>query len=88
MNQKEDILKGFFTFLEECPSYFHVIQAMEKRLVTAGFKKLSEKEDLSNVNDGKYFIIRNDMALAAFRKKEIQKDFALLEHIPIALHCV
>lgn len=79
MEPKTVILDEFFCFLEDCPSYFHVIQAMENRLKEAGFKKLSESDNLADLENGNYYIIRNDTGIAVFRyAKENPKGFRII----------
>lgn len=68
MGNSYDILNDFISFLNDCPSYFHVISEMEDRLLAAGFTKVREKDNFKDLKDGKYFVSRHATAIAAFRK--------------------
>lgn len=57
----------FMEFLQDSPSVFHVIESQSRRLLAAGYEKLSEGENWSLTPGGKYFVTRNSSAILAFR---------------------
>lgn len=70
MNSKE-IAARLLDFINESPTCFHTIDNVRKSLEEAGFTGLSEKDEYSLNQGGKYFVIRNDASLIAF---EISKQ--------------
>ena len=61
------------TFIQEHPSVYHVIDGQRRMLLEAGYTRLSEGSRWDLRRGGKYFVIRNDSSLAAFRIP--QSDF-------------
>ena len=55
------------TFIQEHPSVYHVIDGQRRMLLEAGYTQLSEGSRWDLRRGGKYFVIRNDSSLAAFR---------------------
>ena len=55
------------TFIQEHPSVYHVIDGQRRMLLEAGYTRLSEGSRWDLRPGGKYFVVRNDSALAAFR---------------------
>jgi aspartyl aminopeptidase len=53
-------------FLDQSPTPFHAVSSMVDILVTAGFSPLSEDDDWSLQQGGKYFVTRNGSSLIAF----------------------
>ncbi len=54
-------------FIEKHPTCFHVIAGQKTMLEEAGFHQLLEMEDWELQAGGKYFVLRNDSAIIAFR---------------------
>jgi aspartyl aminopeptidase len=55
-------------FLTASPTPFHAVQAMAARLQQAGFEQLDETADWQLAPRGRYFVIRNGSAIAAFKR--------------------
>lgn len=72
--QLMDIEKNLMHFIDETPNAYYCIKNLRKKLLENGFKELYENETWHYLKeDGKYFIIRNDSSLIAFKmcvKKE------------------
>ncbi|MDY5704201.1 MAG: M18 family aminopeptidase [Lachnospiraceae bacterium] len=54
-------------FLEECPTAFHAIGKVREVLLSAGYKELSEGSRWELAEGGKYFVVRNESSVIAFR---------------------
>lgn len=66
---KEKVLssaKALVDFINAGPSPYHVVRQCKKRLTTAGFTELSEKDVWDLKQQGKYFVTRNDSTIMAF----------------------
>lgn len=63
--EKENI-QDLFHFIEESPSAFHAVAAIQKRLVKNGFTELFEKKAWKLLPGKKYFVKRNDSSLISF----------------------
>ncbi|XP_046358777.2 aspartyl aminopeptidase-like isoform X2 [Haliotis rufescens] len=66
---KETILataKKFISFINKCPSPFHAVDEVRKRLVAAGFKELRDAEHWSIKPNNKYFVTKNQSTIIAF----------------------
>jgi len=68
-----DFIQGLLAFIEKSPTPFHAVQQMVKRLQSAGFQHLSEK-DAWNLQGsqahGRYFVTRNDSSIIAFHLQQ------------------
>lgn len=62
----EEYTQEYIDFTYTSPTIYHVIDYFSKKLNTAGFKYVSEKEDWSELKPGKYYTIRNGTNLVAF----------------------
>ena len=76
--KNEDYVNGLLDFIQSSPTPFHAVQNMVELLESAGFKRLSEKEQWSvkkkPAGEG-YFVTRNDSSIIAFRLRQ-----SLIEH--------
>ncbi len=61
-------------FIENSPSCFHVIANFREMLTAAGYEELYESEKWTLTAGGKYFVVRNESTVAAFRVPK--KDFS------------
>ena len=68
-NKKEykETVKKLFQFIEESPSQYHAVAAMQKRLEKAGCEWLQESEAWKLKEGGKYYVTRNGSSIIAFR---------------------
>ncbi len=55
------------TFIENSPSCFHVIANFRAMLTEAGYTELYENEEWTLTEGGKYFTVRNESSIIAFR---------------------
>jgi aspartyl aminopeptidase len=53
-------------FLDDSPTPFHTTDNLLKILKTAGFKRIFESDNWSNLDKGQYVVTRNDSSLIAF----------------------
>ncbi|MEE1087218.1 MAG: M18 family aminopeptidase [Schaedlerella sp.] len=63
----EKLTKELFTFIENSPSTFHVVENMRKELLDNGYIQLLAGQKWSLKRGGKYFVIRNGSTIIAFR---------------------
>lgn len=70
----KNIDKKLMSFIDETPNAYYCVDNLRKKLIENGFKELYENEIWTNLKeDGKYFVVRNDSSLIAFKlsnKKE------------------
>ncbi|KAJ3265414.1 hypothetical protein HDU77_005437 [Chytriomyces hyalinus] len=58
--------KDFLTFVKASPSPFHAVAEARRRLETAGFTGISEKDAWNVKRNGRYFFTRNQSSIVAF----------------------
>lgn len=79
MNHAMEITKELFSFIEHSPSCYHAVKTASQMLLEAGFTKLSETEHWKLAPGGKYFTVRSDSSLIAFRIPEGEfKNFQII----------
>ena len=54
-------------FVQECPSMFHTVAAMRRRLDEAGFAYLPESKPWEVRRGGRYYTVRNNSSIIAFK---------------------
>lgn len=69
----ENINEELLDFLEQSPTCFHVIANIRKALKDAGYEELTEGRVWNLQEGGKYFAVRNESSVIAFRIP--RKDF-------------
>ena len=70
MMQKQtakETAQELFSFIEQSPSCFHVVENMKKELERAGYEQLLESSDWKITYGGKYYVVRNGSSLIALR---------------------
>ena len=72
--KKKNISKGLLDFIGQCPSCYHVVEYLRRRLLSQGYEELSEKESWKLSKGGKYFTVRNSSSLTAFRIPKHKPD--------------
>ncbi|KAA1078633.1 hypothetical protein PGTUg99_001054 [Puccinia graminis f. sp. tritici] len=62
------IVDKFLTFINQSPTPFHAVSNAIKRLESAGFKRLKERDQWNGLiqKGGKYFVTRNQSSIIAF----------------------
>ncbi|MCI8711623.1 MAG: M18 family aminopeptidase [Ruminococcus sp.] len=79
----QETVRELFSFIEESPSVFHVVENMRRELLGRGYGQLLESEPWELKAGGKYFVIRNGSSLISFRiPREDYKGFQIM-----ASHC-
>jgi len=73
MKQKQKI-HGLIDFIQSSPSPYHAVCNMVVRLRESGFLELKEKDLWELAEEGKYFVIRGDSSIIAFK---LGKDRAI-----------
>ncbi len=78
-----ELLNGFFRFLDSSPTSWHAAREISDRLAEADFTPLSEKESWKLERGKGYFVVRDDAAVAAFRlpKKAPSRAVILASHL-------
>ncbi len=66
MKEKLEFAQQLIDFIYECPTAFHAVGTVKDRLHTCGFIQLQEEEKWNLEKGGKYFVTKNDSAIAAF----------------------
>ena len=70
-----NIEKRLMSFIDETPNAYYCINNLRKKLVENGFQELYENDIWSDLKeDGKYFVVRNDSSLIAFKMSETNQD--------------
>lgn len=67
---ERDYNQELITFIEEHPTSYHVVAGQAAQLEQHGYIRLDERRPWDIVRGGKYYVIRNDSAIAAFRLPE------------------
>lgn len=61
------ISKNLLSFIKNSPSAFHSILSIKKILNREGFQELKEQNDFALKLNGKYYVVRNDSSIIAFK---------------------
>ena len=73
-----ELTKQFLEFLDNSPSCYHVVDNLKNELLENGYVELQECERWNLQPEGKYFVIRGESALLAFRiPKEVTGGFMM-----------
>lgn len=67
---EENTAKKCLEFIGESVSCYHAVEALEKRLLKAGFQMLKEREQWKLQRGNAYYVKRNDSSIIAFRIPE------------------
>lgn len=81
MSKELDFANELIDFIYDSPSAFHTVDSIKKILRCHGFIELNEGEKWKIENCGKYFVVRNHSALAAFIKgkgKVLESGFKII----------
>lgn len=66
MIEKLEFAQELIEFIYESPTAFHAVETVKKRLLQCGFIEIQEEETWNLKKGGKYFVTKNDSAIAAF----------------------
>jgi aspartyl aminopeptidase len=66
MIEKLELAQQLIDFVYESPTAFHAVNTVKKRLHSCGFVEVQEAEKWSLKKGCKYFVTKNDSAIAAF----------------------
>lgn len=62
-----EMMRGMFDFIKHSPTCYHAVKNVTDRLEASGFQALDEKEDFSLEQGKKYYVVRNDSSVIAFK---------------------
>lgn len=75
----ENIEKNMMSFIDKTPNAYYSVSNIKDILLANGFTELYENENWNNLEDnGKYFVIRNDSSLIAFKINKNAKGFNIV----------
>ncbi len=76
----QDINKELMAFIDKTPNAYNCVVNISELLLANGFKELTEKEDWQLQKGSKYFVIRNDSSIIAFKFNDpkIQNGFNIV----------
>lgn len=73
MKESEKYTNSLLEFIEKSPSCFHVIYNISEELRSQGFVELKETQKWNVKAGGKYYTVRNDSSLIAFKLPKAKK---------------
>lgn len=76
--QQQAFNKNLLTFLQQSPTPYHAVQNMVEKLEQRGFQRLHEADDWSLVENGRYYVTRNDSSIVAFTNGDQQQGFRMV----------
>lgn len=67
--------RRLMSFIDETPNAYYCVQNLKNQLIENGFEELYENESWDELKgDGKYFVIRNDSSLIAFKMSVVVEN--------------
>ena len=73
----ENLIRRLLDFLDASPSCYHAVDNLVRRLEAEGYTRLRESEPWTLAAGGRYFAVRGDSTLAAFRVPAAPVGFML-----------
>ena len=67
---EKTLSRQLLDFLGASPSCYHVVENLRQELLAQGYEQLLEFQPWQIERGGKYFVVRGDSTLAAFRIPE------------------
>ena len=64
---EQEVTRRLLDFLDASPSCYHAVDNLARRLEAEGYVRLREAEPWTLCAGGKYYVVRGDSSLAAFR---------------------
>ena len=76
MKEEQKFAKDLIRFIDASPSSFHAVKNVEDILIKEGFKKVNLKDKWDLEKEGKYYTVKNNSAVIAFKigKGRIEGD--------------
>ena len=68
----ETTTKELIRFIQDSPTCYHAIAAISKQLLSHGFVRLDETTPWQLEKGGKYYVIRSDSSVIAFKIPEAE----------------
>ena len=77
-----EITRDLLQFLNDSPSCYHAAHQVAQRLLAAGYERLWEQEKWALQEGGRYFVLRGDASLLAFRvpKRDFRRFMLSASH--------
>lgn len=70
-----DINKNLMKFIDNTPNAYYCVNNLKEELLSNGFVELYENEIWNKLdNNGKYFVVRGDASLIAFKMAEVRAN--------------
>ena len=75
MKNEKQFAEDLIQFIDKSPSAFHAAKNVEERLMEEGFKRVNLEDKWNLEKDGKYYTVKNNSAVIAFKigKGEIEE---------------
>ena len=64
---EQTLSRQLLAFLDASPSCYHAVENLKNELLAAGYRQLQEFQSWKLEAGGRYFVVRGDSTLAAFR---------------------
>ena len=64
---EQELSRRLLDFLDSSPSCYHAVDNLARRLEAEGYERLREAQPWTLQSGGKYYVVRGDSTLAAFR---------------------
>ena len=64
---EQEVTRRLLNFLDASPSCYHAVDNLARRLEAEGYERLREAEPWTLRTGGKYYVVRGDSSLTAFR---------------------
>ena len=64
---EQELSRRLLDFLDGSPSCYHAVDNLSRRLEAEGYERLREAQPWTLQSGGKYYVVRGDSTLAAFR---------------------
>lgn len=76
MKEEQKFAKKLIQFIDSSPSSFHAAKNVEDILIKEGFKKVNLQDKWDLEKEGKYYIVKNNSAVIAFKigKGRVEED--------------
>ena len=76
--QQQAFNRDLLAFLQQSPTPYHAVQNMVTKLEQHGFQRLHEADDWELVENGRYYVTRNDSSIVAFTNGDHKQGFRMV----------